>query len=339
MDLADLGARISYFEDVLRACIPLRKASDMVADSVCQLYASKSANRVFWLVADFYRGEIESAVETPRTGDESAVKRDLPNPDVVHRQAQALLAAVACHDVGGAKRALEGMGIFGLCPPREEQLRRLEFLVGSVIGRRRLIPLVELAIFATELGADERVSKYAAESRALAPRPPQLHDLLTLDGILALNSGDVLKAKICLMESVRVCREDDFSLITCGARTLNVMLAERLIDHGEEEVVIKYLVECQHVWGYIAKQLAPWIHAIRTGKKPEFLASGLLRAMNKPHVKLRRLIIESSLLDEARYSDEHNLERGGQKGLEDLRDEYRRQMGAAIKGRLNTSDN
>lgn len=101
----------------------------------------------------------------------------------------------------------------------------------------------------------------------------------------------------------------------------------------------RYLVECQRVWGYIAKQIVPWTDAIRTGKKPAFLASGFLRAMNRPQVKLRKLIIESSLLDEALYSDEHNLERGGQMGREALRDEYRRQMTAAIKGRLNTGNN
>ena len=54
--------------------------------------------------------------------------------------------------------ALREMGACALCPSAEVLFNRLEFSVGCVVGPARLIPLIELALMASELGAYERVA-------------------------------------------------------------------------------------------------------------------------------------------------------------------------------------
>jgi hypothetical protein len=103
----------------------------------------------------------------------------------------------------------------------------LEFSVGCVIQQARLIPLSELAKFAAELGAYDRVSTYLAEAHSLTSGPAELHDLHTVTGIFALSTGKMAEARKCLAESIRVRREDDFAFLVCGAaHALNLMLGE-----------------------------------------------------------------------------------------------------------------
>jgi hypothetical protein len=54
--------------------------------------------------------------------------------------------------------------------------------------------LVELSLFAIELGDFDRTSKYVAEARALDPSAWELYNLCILEGLLALNVGKTYEA-------------------------------------------------------------------------------------------------------------------------------------------------
>jgi len=246
--------------------------------------------------------------------------------------------AISARDWGGTFKVLEEMGVLALCPPHQQMLDRLEACVGRVIGKFRLIALIELAVFAVELEACDRANKYVAESQRLDPGPSEWHDLHSIAGSIALSSGDVAEATKCLAESIRVCREDEFACLTCSTRALNLLLAKKLLAHGEHEVVANYFVQCQGVWKHFASQIALWIQAIREGKEPEFSASSFLEAMNSPAIKLAGLVVRSSFVGQRQKSIVTKMGRG-EISLEDLRTEYNRLVNAAIRGELDAGKN
>jgi hypothetical protein len=206
-----------------------------------------------------------------------------------------------------------------------------------VLGRSRLIVLIELAIFAAELEMYARTSIYVREAQDLVPGPSELHDLHTIEGVIALGGGNKAGALRHLSESVRVCQEDDFARVTCSIRAPNLELATKLLWHSEQKGVIAYLAGCQLVWLHLAKQIDTWIDTIRNGEKPEFhSSSGILSAMDRPETKLRTLLIKAS------FSDTLNPGiglRGTRMGFEKTLTEYKRRMAAAISGKLDTGKN
>jgi hypothetical protein len=123
-------------------------------------------------------------------------------------------------------------------------------------------------------------------ARTLTPGAPELHDLHTVAGIVALSAGNVAQAKQCLDESIRVCEQNEFAFLACSIRAFNLSLAEKLLQSGEDEAAIKYLSQCQGIWEYEAKRIASWIEAIRNGDKPDFHAPGIRNAMDLPAAKI-----------------------------------------------------
>jgi hypothetical protein len=136
------------------------------------------------------------------TADVRSILCVFPSLDVVQVSVPKLLDAVSSNNWVKAARALKGMGVLALCLSPERQFDRLEFIVGCVVGRARLIPLVELAIFAAEQLAYDRASEYVIEARTLGPGAPELHCILTVEGLIALNSGNTGDAKQLLIESI-----------------------------------------------------------------------------------------------------------------------------------------
>ena len=94
-----------------------------------------------------------------------------------------------------------------------------------------------------------------AEAQALDPGAPELHDLNTIDGLIAFKSGDVARAKECLSKSVRVCEQNEFACFACSIRPFNLLLAQKLLQRGEHAAVIGYLSPCQGIWEYEAKRV------------------------------------------------------------------------------------
>jgi hypothetical protein len=333
MNASLLHAKLRDFEEVVDLCATLEGGGDRIARALCELYITRRASALVSYVGTLYPDEVEAARVLVQIEHPASLRWVPSKPDTT--VSETLVKMVEFRNAVGATKALESMGALVLCPPLEKQLDRLEFVVGCVIGRARLIPLVEVALFAVEQGAYERASRYAGEARTLGPGPSELHDLLTVAGAIALNSGSIASAKNHLFESARVCEEDRFRRI----RPFSVLLAERLLTLGEQDAVIAYLKQCEQVWIHQRNQIAIWIDVIQGGRQPDFLASGFLGAMNNPKVKVRELILRASLLDDT-------LDLGPVSSAEDFgvrrQDriaEYRRQNSEAIKGKLETGKN
>jgi hypothetical protein len=194
-------------------------------------------------------------------------------------------------------------------------------------------------MMAAELGANERAAAHIIKGHALEPGAPELHDLNTVAGLVALNAGDVAKAKECLSESVRVCEQNEFSWLACSIRPFNLLLAQKLLQRGEHAAVIKYLSRCQDIWEYEAKRIAFWIEAIRKSKQPDFQTPSLRNVRDSPELKIRALAIRSSFLP-ARHETSFATSRLDiRTAREEMRAEYKRQMAAAIRGKLDRGRN
>jgi hypothetical protein len=265
--------------------------------------------------------------------------RPLPSIDAFQNAVPRLLEAIALQDGNAAVKVLGEMGALALCPSPELMFGRLEFTVGCVIGPARLIPLVELAIVAAELGDYQRASAYVADARTLAPGAPELHDLHTVVGLVALNAGNVAEAKECLSESIRVCERNEFACLACSIRAFSLLLAKELLEHGEHAAVVQYLSRCQGVWHYEAKRIASWIEAIRKGQKPDFLVPGIRSAMDTPAAKMHGLAIRSSFLPVPHEVASENSLPEIRARRDEMRADYKRHMTAAIKGKLETGKN
>jgi len=328
----ELNCEICRFQEIVGLCPPEHAAGTRVALALRELYGMKSAAAILSYVRVLFPNEIESALSLASGDDQFSLGSRLPTLSTVQDAIPKLLDAVAHKEVNRIVRSLDEMGIFALCSTLGRQFGRLESCMGLVIGRARLIPLVELAIFAAELGAYDRAASYIADAQAFAPEPPELHDVRTVAGLVALAAGQVEEAKKYLADSVRVCREDEYARLMCSIRPFNLMLAEKLLEHGEKAAVLKYLEECQRLWSYATRQISSWIYAIQHGQKPDFLAPGIRTSMDKPTAKIHDLTIRSVFLTE--NPDERNHADVGE-----LRARYKRDVAAAIKGKLGMQKN
>jgi len=339
MNKLDLHASVSNYEVVLKACGPLYRTGNSVARAMCELFVVKSASLIRACLETLDQKYTEGFGSLARTENHTGARCSLPSHVVVHSAAQKMFAAVAAEDAAGIFGALEEMGVLAFCPTAGQQFTRLEHIVGRVIGRARLIPLIELAIFAVDLDDYNRASTYAAEARSFDPGASELHDLCAVEGAVALNAGNVSEAIELLAKSIYVCQADDFSCLTCRGRALNIMLADRLLKYGEREEVVKFLVQCQKVWKRHGNELMTWIGAIQNGEEPRFLASGFLGAMNHPSLKILELSIRASFLEAERSATTSTSTKSIADMKERLRAEFKRQVTSAIKGRLGTSNN
>jgi len=259
----------------------------------------------------------------------------MPSVGAVRSAAPKLLAAVASQEGPRALEALDEMGVLGLCPPPDQQFRRLEFGVGTVIGRARLLPLVELAVFAAEGGDLARASAYLTEAHTLSPRSSDLHILHTVAGIISLGAGKLAEACGYLAESVRVCQRDGVACLRCRSRAPNLMLAERLLEHGEKAAVVEYLIQCQDVWRHFEGPIAAWVGAIQNDQETHL---GLGTFADDPAIKIR-VLLETNFLGQVPEATTKEIGRGPGPSLEDLRAKLDRENAEAVKGKLQTGRN
>ena len=332
--MSNLEARISDFAGALRVCAKWHKADNRVAQALCELYATRSANKLLSSIYSLCPAEIEAGRKMVQA-ETASTRRVLPTPENVHAGAAKLLGAVESENTTETVSALQEIGVLELCPASGKQFDRLEFIVGCVIGRARLVPLAELAIFAAECGAQDRVDRYITEARTLRPGPPELHSLLTAAGIVAIDSGNISEAKDYLLESVRVCSKGGQPCVPSRLRAFHVGLANKLLEHGEEEPVVKYLAHCQVVWSHQRALIAEWINRIRAGERPEFLTSSFFVLMERPGVKLEILTLRAQVLGDTATLEP--VEDSG--GYEERTVEFQRMVRAAIDGDLGVNKN
>lgn len=336
----DLQTQLSDFERIVAIRLGQNVAGNSVARVLRELYAVKIANAVISCVAALHPSEVENSRQLSAEEDQSNLQiPPLLSAATVRSAVSRLSEAITLHDGREAVVALREMRAFALCPSTEVIFNRLEFSVGCVVGPARLIPLVELSLMAAELSAYERASSYLVKAQALDPGAPELHDINTVAGLIALNSGNVPEAKERLLESVRVCDKNEFACLACSIRAFNLLLAEKLLERGEDAAVIEYLLRCQAIWEYETKRIALWIEAIRNGKEPAFQIPSFRNAMDRPALKIQALAIRSSFLPAQHETSFETSRLDIRAAREQMRAEYKGQMAAAIKGKLDRGRN
>jgi hypothetical protein len=178
------------FEKVVAERLPYYLSANPIARAIREIYATRSAFAVLTAVRRAFPGSVEIAGTPTRQSDLRPV---LPTREDIKGAAPSLMEAVASHNQDAAVKALEKMGVLTLCPSSDQGFSPLEYSVGSIVGRVRLIPLVELARLAADLNYFANPSKYVQEAQGLSPGPDQLHHLYAVAGVVALSEGNVAR--------------------------------------------------------------------------------------------------------------------------------------------------
>jgi hypothetical protein len=144
--------------------------------------------------------------------------------------------------------------------------------------------LRNLAPAALAAGDSKKAEKYALELQALGreiketssydTRIPSsaTHVSNIVLGLIALQEGNITKAKEYLLAAAQFSGGADPSLVTFGP---NMLLAKKLIERGERETVIQYLERCAKFWEMEKGRLENWKNIVKNGGMPDFGASVL----------------------------------------------------------------
>jgi hypothetical protein len=151
------------------------------------------------------------------------------------------------------------------------ELERAFRLESADLMRRYIVPRLAVAAFDAEEW--EKARAYATEALQGARQTDDLYHRdaeavffgnLVL-GRLALQAGDMAKAKEHLLESGR----------TTGSPVLSsygpsMTLAKELLERGERDVVVEFLKLCTRFWNAQDHLPEQWIDAIERGEMPDF---------------------------------------------------------------------
>lgn len=94
-----------------------------------------------------------------------------------------------------------------------------------------------------------------------------LHMRHIYQGLVALDKDDVATAKLELIKASKIPRS-----LLMGAIGPNLLLAHRLLQRGEQKVVLKFLRNCRSFW-YLPSRIyfaRTWRSAILNGEIPDF---------------------------------------------------------------------
>jgi len=124
--------------------------------------------------------------------------------------------------------------------------------------------LADIAKMALEAGAIEKAEQYANRLLETEDQGRALHDGNIVLGRLAMQSGDLEKAKLHLLASGK----------TNGGPTLNsfgpdMVLAKKLLEKGEKETVLEYFQLCSQFWKPKNNKLQKWTEEVRRGGIPD----------------------------------------------------------------------
>jgi hypothetical protein len=166
MNKPELDATVKGFEVVIKAGEELREKGTRLAAILGTFFAMWCALKIRAHLRICGGDEIEDATDGALIESQSEDCGTLPKFDAVHNAAERLIAAATLQNRAGITSALAEMGVLALCPRPSQQFTRMELVARSVTGRAQLIPLVELSLFAIELGEFEKAGKYAIEARS-----------------------------------------------------------------------------------------------------------------------------------------------------------------------------
>jgi hypothetical protein len=335
VNIRDFELQLAQLESILQVCTPSEIAANRVARCLVELHLTIGANALLSCLRRLFPSDSDEGWQAVQ--NLSAASRPLlPQGGAIRSLTPKLFDAVASQDQAQARKTLQDMGVLALWSTPDQQLRRLELIVGTVIGRARLIPLVELAIFAAKVDDAERARKYLVEAHTLSPRSSDLHSLHTVAGIIALSAGQITLAKTHLTESVRICRKDGLACLECTARVPNMMLVKKFLERGDKLSVVKHLIECQEVWKNLTSQMVTWINEIRHDQEPDFEFRTIA---DHPSMRIQILLLESNLLGQMPWVAYSEVNRDPGSPLDDLQAEVSRENAAVVKGKLQIGRN
>jgi len=275
-----LLAAVRDFELVVESSEKFCDSSRRLSRILSQFFAMRAAFSIRAAVALWAGNLHKGAADAPSGRWDCPEPGGLPTIDIVRRATRQLSAAVASNHGVGVVDALEDMGVLALCPVLGEHLSRMERLAGNVSGRARLVFLVELSLLAVRLGHFDAASRYVSEAWSLDPSEWELYNLYVLEGLFALNAGRIRVAIQCLNESIDACQVDEHDSLNCGVRAPNFTLAEKLLEHGEQVEVLRYLLQCKNVWQSPRMQIGKWVELIESGATPAFQECEVIKLMN-----------------------------------------------------------
>lgn len=222
---------------------------------------------------------------------------ELPDIDAAHRGAKLLLHAARSKNRAEESKALADMGISALCPVMSAQATRMEALARSLSGRVQVIPLIEVALFAAEIGDYARATELASVARNLGAHAYELYNVCTVEGLAAESLGLYDEAIKLLESAISACQYDEHASLTCAVRPLNLMLVEKILDRGRVTEVRKHLCGCMDIWQSFRVQIGGWITLIDEGIRPDF-RSRTLQAMNEPGFRLLMQYASARFIDD-----------------------------------------
>jgi hypothetical protein len=344
-----LPGAVRDFEGVVESSERLCKSGERLAHLMSVFFGMRAAFSIraslglTWISHRRDADLPEAATDGARWGCDYLEQASLPGLAAVRSATQKLVAAVGSDNGAATVSALEGMGVFALCPIPDEQLSRMERLAGFVSGRARLIFLVELSLFAVELGDFDAASKYVTQAWAFDPSAWELYNLCVLEGLFALNAGKTRAAVECLEKSIDACQVDEHASLNCAVRAPNFLLAQRLFEQGERIAVLRHLLDCKNVWQLSLMSMDKWIHLIESGKTPDFQGCEAVKGMNQPSYKLGMQWMRARSLEEAKAP---SLGRRKSKSPAEvvaarkrLLEDCQRQMSAIVKKGIEYLDN
>lgn len=144
--------------------------------------------------------------------------------------------------------------------------------------------LRDLAPAALAAGDSKKAEKYARElqsvgdqiktkSKSKSAIPSYaIHASNIILGLISLDEGNITNAKEYLLAAGQFNGRTDSSLLTWGP---NMLLAKKLLEHGERETVIQYFDSCAKFWEKENGRLEKWKNIVNEGGMPDFGASVL----------------------------------------------------------------
>lgn len=265
---------IADYQSVIQDIERCSDKSDPRPGAFFSFYAMKSA----FLLVKVIGGEKPSTNHTECPIDEVQT----PKFSDVRSASNSIVSAYESGDRDLLLRSLHEIGVFEFCPSADEQLERMAKLSNAIDGSARLVLLVELVRFASELCAYDALRGFLLESWELRPSGWELYNLYIAEGLLSLDSGDWTGAIGCLEKSTDACLTDGQTCLMSGLRAPNFRLADELLKAGYTVPVLKHLAECQDIWRRGWMPMSDWINSIERGDIPDLLDSGMVACMNLP---------------------------------------------------------
>jgi tetratricopeptide (TPR) repeat protein len=285
MGEVDMHERVASYERLFSVADPFRREGDPLFLQMFEFYAMLAA---FQLRTGL--GEVEFLngcfANFERGVDYLDASLVLPDWRTVRNAKDSLLSAFELNDKTQIASALREMGISSLCPIWEQQFRRMELFAKAMEGRARPVLCTELAVLAAEMGDYESARKYAQEAQSSELGAWEEHNLLSIEGLIALNGGNTQDAVRYLAAAIDACIFDEFTSLECGVRPPNFMLASALLARAFRVEVVMYLSHCRDVWRIFQKPIGSWISLIERNGSPDFREVGALSSMNQPAPRL-----------------------------------------------------